>query len=601
MLAKKRREFAFKNVFDLSQIFEVLGIIWKCSKSFTIYRLILTGLMAVLPLIPLYLMKLILDAFVADTKPTFNYLMTLVLIYLGVKVLTMILSNILNYVTMRQTDLVIDRMSMIVIDKAMKTDLEYFDSDIYHDIYQRALAQSGGRPLQIFGVCLSFFQNAITLIAIIGMLMTVHWSLIFVLVVITTPVAVVRWIYTGKSIELIESQTQDERKSGYFKGVMTQAQYAKEVRIFDFGKELLPVFLNMRTKIRKEKRLFYIKQNISISAAQIIEVIGIMAALAYIINRTLLGDLTVGDIALYFGIVQKGQSSVGGFLRSFVSIQENKLFVSHLFQFLDLKTKITETKLPTDINKPVKKLVVENLHFTYPGTKKEIIRDISLDAKAGDVVAIVGKNGSGKTTLVKLISRLYEPDKGSIKLDGIDIKNISIKDLRKKFTIIFQQFAKYNATVNENIYYADIGEKYNREKIVNASDNALANEFINKLPQKYQTALGRSFRAGEELSGGQWQKIALSRAFFKDADIVVLDEPTSFIDPIAEDKIFRNLLKIAKEEQKIMVLITHRIYNLKQADKIIVLEKGEIKEVGSHTELMNKNGLYKKMFDSQSV
>ncbi len=598
--AKQRREESIKNIFDLSQIFRILKLVWKFSKKLTLIRIFLIFLQSILPFIPLYLMKLILDAFAAPTRPDSGYFVMIIILFLVVKIISMIVSNVMSYVLLLQSDIINDEMSKLVISKAMKTDLEYFDSDIYHDIFQRALAQSSGRPLQILSTALSFIQNAVVLITILGLLITVHWALFFVLIIIAAPVAIVRWIYTGKYIDLVESQTQEERKSGYFKGVMTGAVFAKEVRMFDFGKELLPVFLGIRKIIRGEKRRFYVRQNISISLAQLVEVAGIIAGLAYIIMQAVDGQLSVGDIALYYGVLQKGQSAVGGFLRSFVSIQENKLFVSHLFRFIDLKTKIPRHHSELDAPKNLGLLEVSDLRFTYPGTKKEIIKGISFAARPGEILAIVGENGSGKTTLLKLLTRLYESDGGAIKINGKSIKYYDIDSLRKKYSIIFQQFSKYNATVKENIYYADILDRDNIDKIVESSDLALASKFINNLPSDFDTQLGRSFKAGEELSGGQWQKIALSRAFFKDADILILDEPTSFIDPIAEEKIFKNLLEVTKLKNKILILITHRVYNLKKADAILVMDQGKIVESGSHNQLMSQDGLYKRMFESQS-
>ena len=586
-----------KKLFDFSLIYRVLRIIWTCSKGLTIIRLLLLFVQAILPLVPLYLMKLLLDAFATDQRPEFNYILLILGGFAFIKILSIIISNVMSYVVMLQADIVTDHMSKIVISKALQTDLEYFDSDIYHDIFERAIAQSGGRPLQVLSSLAQLAQNGISLLAIGGLLLTLHWGVTLILLLIAIPVALIRWYYTEQLVELRERQTQQHRRSNYFQRILTAAEYAKEVRIFEFGKSLLNRFLKIRAKLRREKRILYLKQTRSIGVAQSVESIAIIAALGFIAMRAINGLISVGDIAMYYGAFQKGQSNINTVLRTLVSIHENRRYLEHLFQFLDLEQKIVDREDVLPIPESINELKFENVHFTYPSTTKEVLKDISFSAQKGEIVAIVGENGSGKSTIVKLINRLYEADKGVVSINGTNISRFRIAELRKKLTVIFQQFSKYNATVNENIQFADVHQPLDKKRIKTSSEKAHAADFIDELPDKYNTQLGRSFRAGEELSGGQWQKLALSRAFYKNADIVVLDEPTSFIDPLAEDDIFRNLQLLASD--KILILITHRIYNLRLADQIIVLDKGKIIEIGDHSSLMAENGMYKEMFESQ--
>lgn len=587
-----------RSIFDLTYIKKILKIVWDCSPGLTVARVVLLVINAILPLIPLYLMKLLLDAFAEDVKPTMNYITWILVGFAVVKILSIIVGQISTYVNLLQSDIVADHMSNIVISKTLHTDMEYFDSDVYHDIFQRAIASSSGRPLQVLGVVMGLVSNLISLAAVVVMLVRLHWGIIAVLVIIAIPVAVIRWYFTDQMVDLREIQTQKDRKAGYFKHVLTSLDYAKEVRIFAYGRKLRDRFLALRMQLRVEKRNLYLKQTRSIGVAQGVESIAIITALGFIAYRAIKGAISVGDIALYYGLFQKGQSNISGVLKSFVSIHENRRYLEHLFTFLDLETKITDPVKPIDIDDKVNTLSFENVSFTYPSTNKKILDDVSFEVKKGEIIAIVGENGSGKTTLVKLITRLYEKNAGKIKINGTDIANFRLSDLRRKFTVIFQMFSKYNATVVENVQWADIEKKIDPNKVVEATQRAHAQKFIETLPNKYQTSLGRSFRQGEELSGGQWQKIALSRAFYKDAEIIVLDEPTSFIDPLAEEDIFASLKKVA--ENKILVLITHRIYNLRMADKILVMDQGKIVEQGNHAELMAQNGLFKEMFDKQS-
>lgn len=587
-----------RELFDLSLIRRILKVVWDCSKGLTISRFVLILFQAILPLIPLYLMKLLLDAFATDTKPEFRYIAWVLAGFAVVKIISIIVSNVTSYVSMLHADVVADHMSDVVISKAIQTDMEYFDSDRYHDIFARAIGQSSSRPLAVLSTVMSLFQNMISLIAIAGLLFTLHWGIAIILFFVAIPAALIRWYYTEKTVELREKQTQRERRSGYLRGVLTSGGYAKEVRVFNYGKVLLRQFLDLRSILRKEKRDLYLKQNATIGLAQSVEAIAIIAALGYIAVWAIRGLLSVGDIAMYYGAFQKGQSNINGVLRTLVSIHENKLFLGHLFEFLDLEPKIEDNPNAVQFEEKIQTLDFTNLSFTYPGTSKEILSGISASFNKGEIVAIVGENGSGKTTLVKLINRLYEPTNGEIKVNGHNIQELNLSSYRKKLTAIFQHFSRYNASVVENIQYADVFQKLDQGNIKESAKDARALEFIKRLPSKFETQLGRSFRHGEELSGGQWQKIALSRAFYKDADIIILDEPTSFIDPIAEDEIFANLQKVAKD--KILILITHRIYNLKMADKILVMENGVISEQGSHTDLMERKGLYAQMFESQA-
>jgi len=594
----KREKIRFnKDLLDLKFIKRILAVVWSCNKKLTIYRFTLLVLQAIIPFIPLYLMKLLLDAFAAGS-PERSYIYWILAGFAIVKIVSIIFSNMSSYVSMLHSDVIADHMSHIVISKAINIDLEYFDSDRFHDIFARAIGQSSGLPLQVLSTVMGLFTNLITLIAVAGVLFTLHWGIALILFFVAIPAALIRWHYTEKTVELREQQTQRERRSGYLRGVLTGRGYAKEVRIFDFGNFLLLQFLNLRSILRKEKRDLYLKQNVSIGMAQSVEAVAVIGALGYIATWVIRGLITVGDIAMYYGVFQKGQSGINGVLKSFVSLHSNRLFLGHLFEFLDLEPKIADSLDTVDLKEKINTISIENLSFIYPGTQRTVLDNINLEIHAGEIIAIVGENGSGKSTLIKLINRLYEPTIGSIKINGKQLKQFSLHSFRKKLTVIFQLFSKYNASVNENIQYSDIHHKGGKSKIVEAAQFAHSDDFISMLPQQYDTQLGRSFRQGEELSGGQWQKLALTRAFYKDADIIVLDEPTSFIDPIAEEDIFSNLRKLNKD--KIMILITHRIYNLKMADRIFVMDSGKIIETGSHPELIKQDGLYKEMFDKQS-
>ncbi len=588
-----------RDLFDFTVIFKTLAFVWESSKKHTIIRLILVVLLAIIPLIPLYFFKLIIDAFASGEPVTYENILWILLVYGGIQLLIIFLNNIASYNNLVQSDIVTDYMSEIMINKSLEIDLEYFDSDKYHDQFHRAIGQGGSKPLSILGLFTTFLQGIVTLIAVMAALFTLHWSVVIILFFIVLPVAIIQFYYSEKIVVLQEKQTQKTRVAGYYRSVLTGGTYAKEVRVFSYGETLLQKFLVIARELRLERLELYWAQTKSVGLAKAAEAIAVVAALSFIVHRAIVGDLTVGDITLYFGLFQRGKSSMNSIMLTGVGLHQNKLLLNFLFEFLDMKKKVLDPPKSVPVPDKINTVTIKDLSFIYPGTNKVVLENINLEFKKGEIIAIVGENGSGKTTLVKLINRLYDATSGGIYFNGILNTNFKVRNLRNKITIIFQKFATYAFSVADNIAISDVHHKINLPKVKESSHYAQSDEFIQNLPEDYQTQLGRAFKGGQELSGGQWQKIALSRAFYKDAEIIILDEPTSHIDPIAEDKIFQNLKNVAKDS--ILILITHRIYNLRMADKVVVLDKGKMVEFGSHHELIAADGLYKEMFDKQDA
>jgi len=588
-----------KDIFEIQVIIDTLKIVWKASRKHTIIRILLVIINSILPLIPLYLFKLLLDSF-STGQPVVVKNVTLIIIAMAsLALFSILIKNIAAYNNSIQSDIITDYMSSMMIKKSLDIDIEFFDSDTYHDKFARAMGQGGTKPLAVLGGVTSFFQNLITLIAIIGILFTLHWSIIFILFIITMPVAYVRFLYSEKLISLKETQTQPNRIAGYYKGVLTSVGTASEVRMFSYGNHLLRKFLDLTSFLRKEKRELYLEQLRWVSVAQSAEVIAMLSALGYIVYKAIEGNLTVGDISLYYMAFQKGQGNVSGIMSSAIGLHKQKLTLNYLFEFLYTQKKVKDPEHALPIPEKIEKLKVKDLTFIYPGTTKKVLKDINFEAEKGQIIAIVGENGSGKTTLIKLINRLYDPTSGTINYNDTNIKNFFIEDIRRKITVIFQGFSTYALRIKDNITLANVFEPEDSKKIKWAAELAGADKFVEELPLKYDTQLGRAFKDGHQLSVGQSQKLALSRAFYKNGDIVVLDEPTSFIDPISEEKIFKNFKLVSKE--KILILITHRVYNLTMADKILVMDKGNLVEQGDHKELMQKGGIYSQMFESQEI
>lgn len=588
-----------KDIFEIQVIIDVLKIVWKASRKHTIIRILLVFLNSILPLIPLYLFKLLLDAFSTGSEIQVNYIVWIIASMAGLALFSIIIGNIAAYNSSIQADIITDYMSSLMINKSLEIDLEFYDSDTYHDKFSRAMGQGGTKPLAVLGGVTGFFQNLITLLAIIGLLFTLHWSITLILFIITLPVAYIRFIYSEKLIDLKEAQTQPSRIANYYKGVLTGGATASEVRIFAYGSYLLNKFLQLTSHLRKERRTLYLEQLRWVSLAQSAEILAMLSALGFIVYKAIIGNMTVGDISLYYLAFQKGQGNVSGIMSSAIGLHKQKLTLNYLFEFLYTDKKVIDPKNPIEIPNKIEKISAQNLCFTYPGTTKEVLTNINFEAYKGQIIAIVGENGSGKTTLIKLLNRLYDPTKGVVEYNNQNIKLFSVQQIRQKITVIFQGFASYALKIKDNITLANVFEPENMERVKWAAKMAEADQFIDRLKLKYDTQLGRAFKDGHQLSAGQAQKLALSRAFYKNSDLIILDEPTSFIDPISEDNIFHNFKSISKN--KILFLITHRVYNLTMADNILVMDKGKLVEQGSHQELMSNRNLYYKMFNAQEI
>jgi len=588
-----------ENRYDYTNVIKVLSILYNESKGFVIGRLLLQILLAVLPFVPLYLLKLLLDSFAMPVKPEAEYIIFLLICFAAARIVLIILSNVNQYLSLLHSDLIVDHMSNLLISQALKVDLEHYDSAKYHDVMKRALQQGGIRPLAIFNSLTMMVQNIISMIAVIVILWTLHWSIIFILIFVAIPFSILKWKYSEKNVNLGKSQTQKDRKSFYYKLILTSKEYAQEVRIFGFGNSIKEYFLEIRKIIRKEKRQLYLKQSKAFVATQSFEIVALILIIGFIVKRALDGFISVGDIALYYRTFQKGQGAINTLIKSVVSMNENRIYSNYLFEFLNIESTIKEPENPIDLPASINQLGCTNLSFAYPGTNKNVLKDISLSFKKGELVAIVGENGSGKSTLIRLLSRLYNPSEGTINVNEHNIEEFHSSDYRANVSVIFQLFSKYNANILENVNFKANHNEEEISKIKESLDESSALAFVDELPQRFRTQLGRAFKLGNELSGGQWQKIAIARVFNKDAEILIMDEPTSFIDPLSEDKIFDTIHK--KSKDAILILVTHRLYNLKKADKIIVLDNGEVAEQGNFENLMAQKGLFYQMFAKQST
>lgn len=381
--------------------------------------------------------------------------------------------------------------------------------------------------------------------------------------------------------------------------MLTSDLFAKEVRLFDIGSHFSTMYHELKNSLMNEKLALSKRTVLADFFAQVAAIAFLMGSLFFIAFRAFKGLITIGDMVMYFQAFQRGVSYLKSLLQNIASLHEDNLFVSHYFDFLDIQNKIIEPKKPKTLkDQRISQFSFENVAFAYPGERQPVLKNISFTINRGETVALIGANGAGKSTIVKLLCRLYDPQKGKVTFDNVSIGEIELKSVRRRVSVVFQDYAKYYMTVSENIWLGDTNLPLDSEKIKIAAKMVNADALIECLPDGFDTLLGRWFLSGEELSLGEWQKIVLARAFLRDADLIILDEPTSSIDVETEYFLYKNFSQLIAG--KSALIISHRFSTVSMADTIYVLSDGEIIENGSHEDLMVQKGTYADMFNKQS-
>jgi ATP-binding cassette, subfamily B, bacterial len=581
-----------------------LRLVWQSGQSWTIASLTLLIVQGLLPLLSLYFMKLVLDAVaIGLTNNNKEQAFRQVVLFVGLAGIATLISILCNslagLVSTAQTQAVTDYMQGILQAKSLEVDLEYYENSQYYDTLQRAQQEAPYRPTRIVNGLVQIGQNGISLLAIAGLLLSFHWGIAIVLFLAAIPGVLVRLKYADQMYRWQRQRTTIERQTWYFNWMLTGDAHAKEMRLFALGSLFSRQFRHLRQKLYRENLAIATRRSVADLIAQTSAGLFVFAAYAFIAYRTLHGILTLGDLVMFSQAFQRGRGALQGVLGGFAGLYEDNLFLSNLYEFLDLKPKLLEPLHPKPIPRPMRTgIVFDRVSFQYSSTSRQALEDVTLIIRPGEVVALVGENGSGKTTLIKLLCRLYDPTQGSIAFDGIDLRQFNTAAWRREISVIFQDYAKYHLTARENIWFGNIDLPPDDQQIVTAARYAGADEVISSLPHGYETILGKWFEDGEELSIGQWQKIALARAFLRDAQIIVLDEPTSALDALAEHEVFKQFRQLVKG--RTAILISHRLSTVKMADCIYVLENGRIVESGTHDQLVRREGTYAHLFETQA-
>ena len=495
------------------------------------------------------------------------------------------------------------QVKLKIMRKSKELDLASFDNTAFYERMENASREAGMRPLSIITETFNTVSTIIEFVSYLVLLLTapgLAWATL-VIIAVCIPSAVINFVYRRKNFQYMRFRSKDRREMDYFSGLLVNKDMIKEVRMFDLADTFIGRFLGVFDNYFKGLRQLILAENIWHIVISVVSGITNLVFYILIALQVFTGDIMIGDYTLYTGAIAAVATCITALINSSGAIYEGTLFIDNLILFMKEQQTVIPSKIPGAelAQKTGHTIEFQDVSFRYPGMDKDVLQHISFTIPAGQTLAIVGLNGAGKTTLIKLLTRLYDPTAGKILLDGRDIKEYDLQSLYRAFGIIFQDFGKYAVSVEENIRFGDVHKKADMEAVRNAAEQSAAKDYIEKLSDGYQTPLMRIFeKNGTELSIGQWQKLAIARAFYADSDILILDEPTASLDAIAEQEIFSQFDRL--REDKTTIFVSHRLSSATVANDIIVLENGCLIEQGNHRQLMDQQGKYYTLFSTQA-
>lgn len=576
-------------------------LVWETSPTLSVINALLRIVRSAIPVAVLYIGKLIVDNVVrlmqGDDIPH-STVWQLVAIEFGLAVLSDALSRATTLVDSLLGNLFSNHTSVKIMEHAATLDLEQFEDTTFYDKLERARQQTIGRTILLSQV-LGQVQDLISMGFLAAGLFVFNPLLILLLFVAVLPSFMGEAYFNDKDYALSRRQTPQRRELDYMRYIGASDETAKEVKLFNLSGFLVERFRTLSEKFYHDNRQLAIRRSAWGTLFSLLGTAGYYGAYVFIISKTITGAITIGSLTFLAGSFRQLRSLLDGVLSRFTSVSQGAIYLKDFFDFFEIKPKIRLTAGARPFPKTIQQgFAFENVGFRYAHSDKWANRHLNFTLHAGEKLALVGENGAGKTTLVKLLARLYDPTEGRILLDGHDLREYDLLELRKNVGVIFQDYIRYQMTVAQNVAVGNIDEKENRDRIMEAAVKSLADPLVQRLPGKYDQALGKRFNQGVELSGGEWQKIALARAYMKDAQLLILDEPTSALDARAEYEVFQRFSELTKG--KTAVLISHRFSTVRMADRILVLDRGELLEMGSHEELLQKNGRYAELFQLQA-
>lgn len=578
-----------------------LQLVRRSAPGWTAANIFLSLVSSFMPLALIWYIKKLIDAVTVaagDVSAT-NTKMVLLMI-LAIAIIYFIdeaAQSLGNLVRRKQAYNLESYMYRLIHKKSVSLDLQHFENPDYYDHLTRASREAPFRPASIVNNLVSILRSGISLVLMAGLLATLNWWLVVILIVANIPGIWLRIYYSDVLYNFRRELTPVARKAAYFNWLLTGDRPSRELRLFGLG-DFFSTLFRENFDIQKKEELDIVRKRSLIELISgIFKAAAVMITLYYIVMHTISSDIGLGDLAMFLLAFRMGMTYIKQILGATAGLYEDSLFISDVFEFLDLKEKVVVMPPIIDVDRFRSNIRIENLYFRYPSSGNDVLRGIDIKINKGETMALVGANGAGKTTLVRLLCRLYDPQAGKILIDGNDIRNIDPEKYRRFFSVVFQDFMLYNLSAGDNIRAGDIFSEKDKERMHQSAVKAGIHDLLNGLPRKYDTVIGRLFDDSRELSWGEWQKIALARALYRDSEILILDEPTSALDANAEYEIFTRFSELAAG--RTCILISHRLANVSIADRIIVIDRGGVIETGSHTELLKAGGTYSKLYKQQ--
>ncbi len=579
-----------------------LDLVWRAHPGYTFTIVVLTFLQGVIPAIQLWIWKLFVDAAAkvlqanGSAAELFWQLASFLIFQAGLYLSGLLVNALHDTLQHLVGELLQNQIRIQILEKANSLQVEFFENANFYDKLQNAHQESSYRPLQIVIQIFSLVRIIITLSSIITIIFWLNWIILPIILISLLPVLRIQNRYGQANFWMLRARTPELRRQQYIGTILTSDWMIKEIRAFQAEVYLINLFRSMFTKFFSETRTLVIKQNTAAFSGSLISLLGLLIGNGYVVYQIARHSITIGDFALYIQVIAQTQTQLYSLLEGLSALYTNLLFIHNLFEFLEQPAQKRQTGIVW--NEPVQKIEFRNVSFYYPGTNNLVLEDISFSVQKGELLALVGKNGVGKTTLIKLFCRLYEPSSGQILINDKDISQYSSPSIQEHITVLFQDYGHYYFSAQQNIGLGRVTKMNDMDAIKTSAHFSGAHTIIDGLPEKYDTILGRWFECGQNLSIGEWQKVALARTFLRGGSIAILDEPTSSLDAESEWTIFDILGQRRKD--LITIVVSHRLSTGRLADRILMLDQHHIIEDGSHGDLMKKNGKYASLFRLQA-
>ncbi len=588
-----------------SRLFYIFKLVWETKRSLLflmVFMAVFNGVMPVIgSLIGARIMNKLAEAY-SGAQMVFGVIMVLLVLQFAYTFINQAVTRLYSTVTSISGEQVTNHVKMKIMEKAREVDMVSYDSPDFYSRMENANREAGMRPIMIMSSTFSVLSTIISVVSYIVVLFAVSWWSPWLIILVSIPTTIVNFVFKKKNVNYMFFRSKNRRQMDYYASTVINKDLVKEIRMFNLGETFTNKYKEAFDDYYKGLRKLRVQETLWGLAAAVVTSAVYCLLYIFIARGVYSQRFGVGDYALYTGAITAIGAGVSSFIASTANIYEGTLFIENLITFLNEKpTIVPSLPEPRKLTRGVAhKIEFKNVYFRYQGLDRDVLKDINLTIEGGETVVIVGLNGAGKTTLVKLLTRLYDPSSGTVLLDGHDIREYDVEELYDMFGIIFQDFGKYAVSARENIVFGDIERKAGEAEMKDAAKRSGADVFIEKLKNGYDTPLMRYFEAdGAELSIGQWQKLSIARAFYSDSDVLILDEPTASLDPMAEQDIFNRFNEL--RHNKTSIFISHRLSSATIADKILVMEDGRIVECGSHRELMEKKGKYYTLFSTQAA